>query len=441
MKTFSRKDFIKRILAASAAPLVVPSSALGRDGFTAPSNRIVMAGIGIGPRAKDDIRNFILPNRQIQFVAVADVLRVRREQAKALVDKGYGNRDCRTTRDFRELLADGSIDAVLVATGVRWHAGISVLAMRAGKDVYCEKPGCLTIQEGRAVMETARKLGRIYQMGAQRLSEGPMVVLNEFCARGYLGEVKKAHVYLTPKSFNGWDTVYLTRTWLPEEPVPDKDECDWDMWLGTCPWRPYNKAYTKNRFPQRFDFHTGPIAGWGSHTFAHAQTAMGLADTSAIHYPWYTRNGNSNADDMPYTFPGGKTIVQTTKGWPKGYGWCGVKYFGSEGWAACGDGYTFPQLSNPLLLKEYDRLLCEYKARTGRVMNHMQDFVDSIRSRRQPVASADLMYHSMCTCHGGNIAQWVRQDLDYDPVRETFTNSPAANRFISRPQRAGWRWI
>ena len=436
-----RRDFLKKMAAGVALPYFVPAKALGFDGWTPPSERIVLAGIGLGPRGQFDLKQWVFGNKEVQFVAIADVLKFRREEVKGKVDAAYGTKDCMMYADFRDVLARPDVDAILCATGVRWHAGISVLAMRAGKDVYCEKPGCLTHQEGRAVMETARATGRIYQMGAQRLSEGPMTVLNELCMQGRLGEVKTAYVYLTPASFNGWDSVYLDRTHLPEEPLPPKDECDWDMWLGTCPWRPYNKKYTIGRFPQRFDFHLGPIPGWGSHTFAHAQTGMGLADTSAVKYPWMTRGGrNKNADDMPYTFANGKTIVQTTKGWPKGYGWCGVKYVGTEGWAMCGDGYTRPAVSNPHFLDDYDRLICEHVARTGHVMNHMQDFFNSIRSRRQPVANADLMYHSMVSCLGGNIAQWVYHDLSYDPKMERFDYEPA-NMFLSRPQRAGWQWI
>ncbi len=172
--TLTRRRFMTRgAMAASAVmlPWCIPASVMGRGGTVAPSERIVMGGIGIGGRGSYDL-GYMLTQPDVQWVAVCDVLKSRREAARNKVDSKYGNKDCAAYGDMRQLLAErADVDAVLIATGDRWHALASILAMRAGKDVYCEKPACLTMAQGQAVVETARRYSRVYQTGAQRLSE------------------------------------------------------------------------------------------------------------------------------------------------------------------------------------------------------------------------------------------------------------------------------
>ena len=170
----TRRRFLTRgAMAASAValPWYIPASALGRNGTVAPSERIVMGGIGLGGRGSYDL-GAMLNEPDVQWVAVCDVVKSKRQAAKDTVDRKYGTKDCAAYADLRQLLAERTdVDAVLIATGDRWHALASILAMRAGKDVYCEKPACLTMAQGQKVVETARRYGRVYQTGAQRLSE------------------------------------------------------------------------------------------------------------------------------------------------------------------------------------------------------------------------------------------------------------------------------
>jgi predicted dehydrogenase len=184
----TRRRFLTRSLAAGGAlalPRFLPATALGRDGAVAPGERIVMGAIGIGGRGAG-VLDWMLGEQEVRFVAVADVRKDRRDNAKQMVDTRYGNTDCAAYRDFRELLARPDIDAVLIATGDRWHAPASIMAMRAGKDVYCEKPSCLTLAQGRRLAETARRYGRIFQSGTQRLSEAPHVYAIEMARTGRL---------------------------------------------------------------------------------------------------------------------------------------------------------------------------------------------------------------------------------------------------------------
>jgi len=369
----NRRQFLRGIAQAGTAavvmPALVPGSALGLNGAVAPSNRIVMAGIGLGGRGTGDLRSWILPDPQAQFVAICDVRRERRDAIKAMTDKQYGNSDCKTYIEMMDVLARSDIDAILTATSDRLHATISIRAMRAGKDVYTEKPASMTIAEGQAVVRTAREYGRVYQAGMQRLSEANFIVCNELLRLGRLGEVKTVYAHLAP-----WGNVNMSREWLPEQPLPDPQELDWDRWLGPCPWRPFNIAYTRGGWHHQHDFYTSVIGEWGS-----------------------------------------------------------------EGWCSCADGYARPEVSNPAMLADYNKILQDYLTRTGHVVGHMKDFFACVKSRSVTVANPTLMHRSMSTVHCANIAQWLKRDLTWDPVKEEFVNDEQANRFRSRAAREGWQ--
>ncbi len=429
--SLNRRQFLKRAAAVSGAlavPYFIPASALGRDGAVAPSNRIVMAGIGLGNRGTGDLGSWILPDPQAQFVAICDVRRERRDAIKAMTDKKYGNADCKTYIEMADVLARPDIDAILTATSDRLHATVSIRAMRAGKDVYTEKPASMTIAEGQAVVKTAKQYGRVYQAGMQRLSEANFIVCNELLRLGRLGEVKTVYAHLAP-----WGNVNMSREWLPEQTLPDPQELDWDRWLGPCPWRPFNLGYTRGGWHGQHDFYSSVIGEWGSHTFAQCHAALGMQDSSPVRYPYVA---TATADGMAMPFANGVTMIQKQEGWR---GTCGVRYVGSEGWAACADGYARPEVSNPALLADYNKILQDYLTRTGHVVGHMQDFFKCVKNRTVTVANPGLMHRSMSTVHCANIAQWLKRDLTWDPVKEEFVNDAQANRFRSRAAREGWQ--
>src|ERR1051326_5442681 len=234
---FSRRKFLKRTLVTAtglAVPLLVPSRVLGRDGAVAPSERIVFAGIGLGPRGQYDLSVMLL-EKDVQFVAICDVQRSRREQVKRMADAHYGNQDCPLYRDFRDLLTRPDIDAVIIATGDHWHALGSLLAAKAGKDVYSEKPCGLTIAEIQQLADGIHRYGRVYQAGTQRRSVSNFQYAVHLAHSGKLGHLHTLHasVYVPAKNYQ----------WLPGESEPSPEQCDWDLWLGPAPWRPYNSRY------------------------------------------------------------------------------------------------------------------------------------------------------------------------------------------------------
>jgi hypothetical protein len=429
----TRRRFLTRgAMAASALalPYCIPASALGHGGAVAPSERIVMGGIGIGGRGSYDLGS-MLAERDVQWVAVCDVLKSRREAAKNMVDSKQGNKDCAVYADMRQLLAERSdVDAVLIATGDRWHALASILAMRAGKDVYCEKPACLTMAQGQMVVETARRYARVYQTGAQRLSEPNHVFAIEMARSGRLGQVHTAYADIR------WRDG-MRHDWLPAEPEPPKDEVDWDVWLGPCPWRPYNRGYVNGGgWYHYYDFATD-VAMWGAHSVAQALAGLDMANVSFIEFEYEGPDATmvtrlSNGIKL-VLFRVGGSVWEPCKFW---HGACGERFDGPEGWVAAADDYSGPDVSSPALLREYKKVLSDYTARTQRQLNHVRDFFDCIRSRRLAVANPDVMLRSMSICLAADICEQLKRSLKFDLRKAEFVGDPEANRMRSRAMRA-----
>lgn len=424
----ARREFLKRTALACgtvALPQIIPSSALGLDGATPPSERLVMGGIGIGGRGGYDLPIF-LEFPQVQFVAVCEVQKDRRDAAKRKVDSRYGNTNCAAYRDMRDLLAERTdVDAMLIATGDRWHTPASILAMEAGKDVFCEKPCTMTVAEGQALVETARRQGRIFQAGMQRLSEANFVFCDELARSGRLGQLQTVRANIIP-----WK---MSTERLPSQPEPNRDTLDWDLWLGPAPWRPYNAGYLGScgAWLDYYDFGTG-VAGWGSHTICQCQSALGLKQTSAVEYEY---SNNDNAEGYVAHYANGVKLVLSAAGWR---GTCGVRYEGAEGWASVADGYQKPDVSSPALLADFDKLVRDYQARTQRPMHHIRDFLDSVRRRRPCIASEVVAHRTMTTNHVINLTMLLKRSLKWDPDKEQCVNDAEANRMLSRALRAPW---
>jgi hypothetical protein len=426
----SRRKFLQRVSAATSAlalPCLIPASALGKGGTVAPSERIILGGIGLGGRGTGDL-GAMLGEPDVQCVAVCEVRKSRRDAIKTMVDGRYGTKDCATYTDIRHFLAERTdIDAVLIATGDRWHATASILAMRAGKDVFCEKPSCLTMAEGQKVVETARNYGRVYQTGAQRLSEPHHVFAIEMARTGRLGPIHTAYADIR------WRDG-MRHDWLPAEPEPPKEELDWDAWLGPCPWRPYNPGYVNGGGWYHFyDFATD-VAMWGAHTVAQVLPGLDMSHVTTIDFEY------SSPDDAMVTRLSNGVKLVLARGRDGNY-WhssCGERFDGPEGWAAAADGYSKPDVSSPALLAEYRKVLGEYTARTQRPMNHVRDFLNCVKSRRATVAGPEVMYNSMIICLAADICEQLKRNLKFDLVKAEFIGDPEANRLRSRAMREAW---
>ena len=428
----TRRQFLTRGAigaGAVALPHFVPAPALGRNGAVPPSERIVMGGIGMGGRGSFDL-SVMLTMPDVQWVAVCDVLKRQRQAAKNMVDAKLGNHDCAMYGDLRQLLAERTdVDAVLIATGDRWHALASVLAMRGGKDVYCEKPACLTMAEGEMVGEAARRYCRVYQTGAQRLSEPHHVFAIETARSGRLGPIHTAYADIRWRDGMNHD-------WLPAEPEPPQDEVDWHVWLGPCPWRPYNSGYVNGGGWYHYHDFATDVAMWGAHTVAQALAGLDMTNVSSIEFEYAGPDATmvtrlSNGVKL-VLFRVAGSVWEPCKLW---HGACGERFDGPEGWAAAADGYSGPDVSSPALLREYKKVLADYTARTQRPMNHLQDFIDCVRSRRPTVANQDVMQRSMNICLAADICERLKCNLTFDLRKAEFVGHPEANRLRSRATR------
>jgi predicted dehydrogenase len=417
---FPRRQFLKTAAQASAilmAPHVIPGAALGKDGAVAPSERIVLGAIGIGNRGSGDLK-ILMDQPDVQFVAVAESRAIRREAVIAMAYEHYGKKDCTTYRDLRELLARPDIDAVLIATGDRWHTMASITAAKAGKDIYCEKPCSMTLAETRALADTIRRYGRVYQAGTQRRNIGNFLFAADLALSGKLGKLHTVHANtLNPAT---------THDWLPAEPEPPKEEVDWDMWLGPCPWRPFNKSYLTGRWHGQFDFHGGGILEWGAHTVDLCQWASNSDKTAPVEY---APAGNG----VNCRYANGVKLVMRDKGW-LGMGTCSVRYEGDEGWIETGDSGKYELQPESLRIK-------------GKVFsdpgtnpkNHLRDFLNCVKSRAVPKSNASTTAQSHIACHAAYIAWQLGRTLSFDPVKEEFVGDEEANRMRSRAMREPWR--
>ncbi len=425
-----RRDFLGRSIAAGAAfaaPWVIPATALGRDGAVAPGERIALGVIGIGPRCTYDLKSMLAFN-DIRCVAIADVQASRRAAGKSLVDQHYGNKDCALHRDFRELLARPEVDAVLIATGDRWHAPASILAAKAGKDVYSEKPCGLTIANCQELADTMKRTGRVFQAGTQRRSVPNFQAAVELARSGKLGKLHTLHASVY--------TPTLDNAWLPGEPTPARDVVDWDLWLGPAPWRPYNKAYVSGGWRGYYDFDSGArLLDWGAHTVDLCQWANGADDTLPVEYePTPTNVTARYANGVKLVLDFLKTPFGDRPGWFNHLGTCPVRFVGSEGWVETGDSGEIEV--HPASLKGELKSLSSKAPTVGLdVSAHARDFFDCVRSRGQTAANPKVMRHSHIACHAAALAWILKRKLTIDPATETFIDDDEANGLRSRPAR------
>ncbi len=423
----TRRTFVKNSITSAAllaVPTIVPASALGLGGAVAPSERITLGVIGIGPRCTYDLKS-MLELADVQCVAIADVQASRRDAGKKLVDDRYGNQDCKLYRDFRELLDRKDIDTVIVATGDRWHAPASILAAEAGKDVYSEKPCGLTIAACQRLADTMERTGRVFQAGTQRRSVPNFQQAVQLAHSGKLGKLHTLYASVYVPS--------IESTWLPGEPTPAKDVVDWNLWLGPVPWRPYNSQYVAGKWRGYWDFDSGArLLDWGAHTVDLCQWANQADDTLPIEYqPNETNVTATYANGVKLIIDFLKTPFGDRPGWVQELGTCPVRFVGDEGSVETGDSGGIVVKPDSLNAK-----IADYKKVVGLdVSAHARNFFDCVRSRKATAANPQVMRHSHIACHAAALAWILQRKLKIDPVTELFVDDAEANGLRSRADR------
>ncbi|MBW3624272.1 MAG: Gfo/Idh/MocA family oxidoreductase [Armatimonadetes bacterium] len=446
----TRRDFMGKTAVAAAVagfPSIIPASALGKDGKPAPSNRITLAVIGTGNQGLNDLGDFLRDDR-VQVVAVCDVNResagywnggvAGREPARRRVEEHYASqkasgayKGCAAYEDFREVLARKDIDAVEIATPDHWHAIPVVMAARAKKDIYCQKPLSLTIAEGRAMSDAVKKNKVIFQTGSQQRSDRNFRRAAELVRNGRIGKLHTVRCGLP----GGRPDFGKTGDRKQPEPVPEG--FNYDLWLGPAPEAPYAPARTHVNFRWIYDYSGGQVTDWGGHHPDCAQWGMGTDYTGPVEI----RNAKGVFPPDPlwntatdYYFEaiyanGVKMIISNKE--PRG----GVTWEGSDGWVWADRGRHDASSKEILNSEIGPNEIHLYESN-----NHFRNFIDGVISRKEPVAPVEVAHRSITVCHLGNIAMRLgKSSLKWDPAKERIIGDAEASKMLSRPYRKPWR--
>ena len=433
MGGMGRRAFLKRTMAATAGavafPCIIPSSALGKAGAVAPSNRVVMASIGLGGQGTGNMRGF-LGRREVQFVAVCDVDRGHRLNAKKTINERYKNQDCADYNDFRELLERTDLDAVSIATPDHWHSIPAIAAARAGLDIYAEKPLSLTIVEGRAMCDAVQKHGVVWQTGSWQRSQEHFRRACEIVRNGWIGKVHTVKVGLPtgPRC-----------DLQPEMPVPDG--FDYDFWLGPAPWAPYTEKRCHGNFRWFLDYSGGQLTDWAAHHCDIANWGMGTEYTGPVEVSGkgdYPKDGLYNTA-VDYRFecqyaPGASPVasdgfVMNVSNGNRG----GATWEGEDGWVWVDRGGIDAEPKALLNWRAGPNDLCLYESR-----DHTGNFLECRRTRGVTITPIEVAHRAISIAHLGNIAMRLERKIKWDPKREEILDDLEASRMLMRTMRGGW---
>ena len=428
----TRREFLKAAASAVAVPYVISGSALGGAGKTPASERIRMGFIGLGGQGTGHllggawtyVPGGYVAREDVQVLAVCDVRRERREHAHKRCNQVYAERlgqadynGVQAYNDFRKVLARPDIDAVLVAVPYHWAAPMATMALRAGKDVYCEKPIAVTVREGRVLRETARRHNRIYQAGMQQRSEygGKFRITCDLVRNGRIGRLKEVYAYRLPGAF-------FPTPWTSDHTVPVPDGFDWDMWLGPLPWRPFG-GEAGHALSGMF---IGDV-NWSPHHYDIIQWTVNPDHQAPIEVEY--DNGN-----VHYHYSNG--VVVHSMGYPGepvgGEG--GACFVGTEGRIAVDRSnlvsYPASILKQPLGPGD---------SRVYHADRHSGNFLDCIRTRRLTICNPDTAVYTMNAILIGGISLALKRSLKWEPAKLAFAGDEEANRLLSYSKRPPWR--
>jgi myo-inositol 2-dehydrogenase/D-chiro-inositol 1-dehydrogenase len=407
---------------AAAAPWVVPAAALGWGERPAPSNRIALGVIGLGHRNRSNMESF-LAQKDVQCVTVCDCFADRRRVGKEMVDRHYGNAACKPARFHEELLHRKDIDALLIGTGDRWHCVLSILAAKAGKDVYCEKPFSLTIAEGRRLVEVTRRYGTVWQCGTQRRSNESYRFVVDLVRGGRIGKLHTITAILGGWSGNGV---------AAPEPLPDPEVFDYDRWLGQAPWAPYSRLRV-DLWRNHWDTSAGVIVDMGAHYFDFAQWAHDSELSGPVEYSGTAVWPESGFTTVPFSvnvearYADGVRLRMVN-------GDKGVRFEGDKGWIQLSDeGAITAEPKANLSDRFVPRVDWAFMG------GHVRNFLDCIRSRKPTASNPELAQRAHTICHCANIALRLGRPVRWDPEAERFVGDEPADRMLDRAARPPWR--
>jgi predicted dehydrogenase len=425
----SRRVFLKQVTTAAALPVLVPRAALGDDKKAAAGERLTLGFIGMGTQMRGHL-NYYLGQKETQVLAVCDVDNNRLQNARKRVEDRYGEdvksgvyKGCSAYKDFRDLVARKDIDAVVIATPDHWHAIPALEALKAGKDIYCEKPLTLTIHEAKALIDAARKYQRVFQTGSQQRSEKGFRKACELVRSGRIGKVQAVYVNV------GGPSMPCD---LPEE--AEEPGLDWDRWLGPASRRPYNSVLSPRGLHTHFpnwrnyrEYSGGMMTDWGAHHFDIAQWGLGMDASGPVEV--IPPEDPKAQKGLKYVYANGVVILHADKD-DAGKAVNGVTFVGSEGRVYVNRGYL---ASDPADLSKQE--LGEKDVRLYESPGHQRDWLNCVHSRQKPICDVEIGARSVTVCHLGNLAYWNHRKLRWDPQAWHFVDDAEANRWLDRERR------
>jgi predicted dehydrogenase len=453
-----RRRFLKTALGVSAVgsmPSILPNTVFGAP---APSNRINVGFIGLGNQSTIDLPAF-LQNNDVQVVAVCDVNTASygynnpahflgRKPGQDTVNAYYAKKSksgkydgCRAYTDFRELLARDDIDAVAIVVPDHWHALMTVMAAKVGKDIYCEKPLALTVEQGQKMVEAVRKYTRILQTGSQHRSGPSARHACELVRNGRIGRLERIKTTVPVNNAvdpgPGWKAM----------PVPEG--FDYDTWLGPAPLAPYHSGRCLYRFRFNLDYSGGQVTNFGAHAFDVAQLGHGtdrtgpveFEDTGAEWPPAGSLYNTATKVSFRARYADGVELTCVTDG-KTSY----TRFEGTEGWVQYSSGklQTYPESLKSSVIGSNEIHLPVGNARQTEdayrnyLPDHVRNFLDCIKSRHEPVGPVDIGHRTASICNLGNIAMRLKRKIRWDPDKEQIVGDDEASRMLSRPMRAPW---
>ena len=448
----NRRAFLKASTAAAASvalPNIVPSRAFGAN------EKISIGCIGVGSRGRADM-NVFLGLDGCRVVSVCDPYKDRQEKAKGMVDAKYGDTGCAMTGDYREVIARKDIDAVMIATQDHWHALIATAAATAGKDMYCEKPTGVSVEESRLILNAIRNNKRVFQAGTWQRAQGKFRQAAALVRNGYIGKVTEIQV-------SAPGPQYQPKYDGSMDPQPVPEGFDWKMWRGPAPDKPYNPG--RVAWPDWYliwDYCAGFICNWGVHhlDIAHWGCPAIWKEPCEIECKGvYRKKGftdNIESWNATFTFASGLKMVFTDQKQQK----VGTKFIGDKGWVHVDRGpeqgviTSEPEGLVQARLKPGETHVYEcsepgediitIKAKAGdritfRSFNHGDDFLSCVRSRKDPVSDIDATHIASCLGLISEIAARLGTKLKWDPVKEQFIGNDEANKLLRRPMHNGWK--
>jgi len=432
----SRRHFLKTVAIAGAVPFILPSGLRAAAG--APSRQITLGFIGLGKQGHGLLRN-CLPRNDVRVLAVSDADTTRLNLAKDAVDKAYADeakagthRGCATYQDFRELLARSDIDAVVIATPDHWHALMAIAAVRAGKDVYCEKPVAHTVLEGRAMVQAVRAHRRILQVGSMQRSMGCFRAACELIRNGVIGTVAQTDAAV------GGPPVGCD---LPAETV--EPGLAWDMWLGPAPLRPYNAILSPRGFPRGFpewrhfrEYGSGGVGDWGAHHFDIVQWAFGQDDSGPVEF--FPAPEAGAEEGVRWRYASGQEVTHRAGN--------GITFHGDKGKIYVNRGVFKLWLGDQVkaeTMDDYSPLLKELlpanAVRLYRSTNHISDWIHAMQTRELPICDIETGHRSATVCNLVNQVYFHGRGVKWNPQTEQFVDGTGDASWLTREYRAPWK--